>query len=109
MRPLLSPGQLLETRDTPPAHIRPGDCVAYRLAEGRTLVHRVWWKTAAGFWVNDDAATCSLHFVPAWALAGRVEGASPLLRGLLGWVWGVFSHACHRFKRSLLSPQEYQN
>ncbi len=106
MRPLLSAGQILETRGVAPPDVRPGDCVAYRLEGGRTLVHRVWWKTAAGFWVNDDAATCSLHFVPARALAGKVEGPSPLLQGPLGWIWGILSHGCRRLQRSLQTPSQ---
>src|SRR4051812_20441018 len=78
MRPLIRSGELLSV--IPSGTIGPGDCLAYALA-GRTLVHRVWWKTSRGFWVNSDGGTTSLHFVPLSAARGKMRSSSTFASG----------------------------
>lgn len=98
MRPLIPDRTPLEIIPADPASIRAGDCIAYRLG-GALLVHRVWRRTRAGFWVKDDAGTVPLHFVPAADAAGRARAGRASFGGLPGLAWGLLANlvfACGR-------------
>jgi hypothetical protein len=100
MRPLLHAGSVVFIRRVKNSEISLGDCVAYHVKK-RTLIHRVWWKNAAGLWLNDDAGTTALHHVPYRAVLGKVVPESLFLKGFLGWIWGLAFHLFSRLKRRL--------
>jgi len=99
MWPVFLPGEPVFVDST--AVIRAGDCVVYDV-EGKKLLHRVSGVSEKGAFIEDDAGTGDVHFVPKEQIDGRVLGKGMLAGGFLGFLYGKAIRNIHKFHRFIV-------
>lgn len=96
MRPLLKEGKLVRVAPCAPSAFKLGDCVVYDW-EGKTLLHRIWWRNARGFWLKDDVGLMKAHFVTREQVLGKAK--------LAFWREGLFGLASSLATNCLFSAK----